>query len=70
LSYISIFGKEEARRFLTIADGIRPDLDIRIIINFFKTIYTKNVKIVVYARTGSLETGCLSLTVFLRLDIN
>ena len=40
LSYISIFGKEEARRFLTIADGIRPDLDIHIIINFFKTIYS------------------------------
>lgn len=32
--------EQEARQFLTIVDGIRPDLDIRIIINFFKTIYS------------------------------
>ena len=27
--------EQEARQFLSIVDGIRPDLDIRIIINFF-----------------------------------
>lgn len=32
--------EQEARQFLSIVDGIRPDLDIRIIINFFKTIYS------------------------------
>lgn len=32
--------EQEARRYLTLVDGVRPDLDIRIIINFFKTIYS------------------------------
>ena len=27
-------------QYLACIDGIRPDLDIRIIINFFKTIYS------------------------------
>ena len=32
--------EREAARYLSYVDGIRPDLDIRIIINFFKTIYS------------------------------
>lgn len=32
--------EQEAARYLSYVDGIRPDLDIRIIINFFKTIYS------------------------------
>ena len=32
--------KQEAKRYLSYVDGIRPDLDVRIIINFFKTIYS------------------------------
>lgn len=32
--------EQEARRYLALVDGVRPDLDIRIIINFFKTIYS------------------------------
>ncbi len=32
--------EREARRYLAYVDGIRPDLDIRILINFFKTIYS------------------------------
>ena len=32
--------EQEAMRYLSYVDGIRPDLDIRIIINFFKTIYS------------------------------
>ena len=31
---------QEARRYLSYVEGVRPDLDIRIIINFFKTIYS------------------------------
>lgn len=31
---------DEATRYLSFVDGVRPDLDIRIIINFFKTIYS------------------------------
>ena len=31
---------DEAMRYLSFVDGVRPDLDIRIIINFFKTIYS------------------------------
>lgn len=30
----------ETQRYLSLVDGIRPDLDPRIIINFFKTIYS------------------------------
>lgn len=32
--------EQEAARYLSYVDGIRPDLDSRIIINFFKTIYS------------------------------
>lgn len=32
--------EQEARRYLAYVDGIRPDLDVRVIINFFKTIYS------------------------------
>ncbi len=32
--------EETARRYLSLIDGIRPDLDPRVIINFFKTIYS------------------------------
>ncbi len=32
--------EQEAKRYLAFVDGLRPDLDIRIIINFFKTIYS------------------------------
>ena len=31
---------QEAMQYLAYVDGIRPDLDIRVIINFFKTIYS------------------------------
>lgn len=31
---------DEAIRYLSFVDGVRPDFDIRIIINFFKTIYS------------------------------
>ena len=31
---------KEVQRYLSCIDGIRPDLDVRIIINFFKTIYS------------------------------
>lgn len=32
--------EQEAAQYLTYVEGIRPDLDVRIIINFFKTIYS------------------------------
>lgn len=32
--------EQEAVRYLSYVEGIRPDLDIRIMINFFKTIYS------------------------------
>ena len=32
--------EQEIYRYLDYIDGIRPDIDIRIIINFFKTIYS------------------------------
>lgn len=32
--------EQVAKQYLAYVDGIRPDLDIRIIINFFKTIYS------------------------------
>lgn len=32
--------EQEAKRYLAFVDGLRSDLDIRIIINFFKTIYS------------------------------
>lgn len=39
-----MFSKEhdelEVQQYLACIDGIRSDLDIRIIINFFKTIYS------------------------------
>lgn len=39
-----LFGRthdeQEVSRYLPYIDGVRPDLDIRIIINFFKTIYS------------------------------
>ena len=30
----------EVQQYLSCIDGIRPDIDVRIIINFFKTIYS------------------------------
>lgn len=35
-----IHDEQEVRQYLSCIDGIRSDLDIRIIINFFKTIYS------------------------------
>lgn len=32
--------EQEVREYLAYIEGIRPDLDVRIIINFFKTIYS------------------------------
>ena len=32
--------EQEAQQYLTCIEGIRQDFDIRIIINFFKTIYS------------------------------
>ena len=32
--------EQEVQKYLSYIDGIRPDVDIRIIINFFKTIYS------------------------------
>lgn len=31
---------KEVQRYLSYIDGVRPDLDVRVIINFFKTIYS------------------------------
>lgn len=33
-------GEQEAMKYLSFVEGVRPDLDVRIIINFFKTIYS------------------------------
>ena len=30
----------DTQRYISLVDGIRPDLDPRVIINFFKTIYS------------------------------
>lgn len=38
--FSSAHGVEEVHRYLACIDGIRPDLDVRILINFFKTIYS------------------------------
>lgn len=38
--FSAMHDEQEAKRYLSYVDGIRPDLDIRIIINFFKTIYS------------------------------
>lgn len=38
--FSAVHDEQEAMRYLSYVDGIRPDLDIRIIINFFKTIYS------------------------------
>ena len=35
-----IHDAEEAQVYLSFIEGIRPDLDVRILINFFKTIYS------------------------------
>lgn len=35
-----VHDEQEAKRYLSYVDGVRPDLDIRVIINFFKTIYS------------------------------
>ena len=32
--------EQEAKRYLSCVDGIRPDLDLRVLINFIKTIYS------------------------------
>lgn len=38
--FSAMHDEQEAKRYLSYVDGIRPDLDARIIINFFKTIYS------------------------------
>ncbi len=38
--FSTMHDEQEAKRYLSYVDGIRPDLDVRIIINFFKTIYS------------------------------
>ena len=38
--FSAVHDEQEARQYLSYVEGIRPDLDIRIIINFFKTIYS------------------------------
>lgn len=38
--FSAVHDEQETMRYLSYVDGIRPDLDIRIIINFFKTIYS------------------------------
>ena len=38
--FSAVHDKEETEKYLSYIEGVRPDLDIRIIINFFKTIYS------------------------------
>lgn len=38
--FSAVHDEQEAQRYLSYVDEIRPDLDSRIIINFFKTIYS------------------------------
>lgn len=38
--FSAMHDEQEAKRYLSYVDGIRSDLDVRIIINFFKTIYS------------------------------
>ena len=38
--FSALHDEREAKRYLAYVDGIRPDLDVRVIINFFKTIYS------------------------------
>ena len=38
--FSAMHDEQEAKRYLACVDGIRPDLDVRVIINFFKTIYS------------------------------
>lgn len=38
--FSAVHDAEEAKMYLSCIDGIRPDLDVRILINFFKTIYS------------------------------
>lgn len=38
--FSAVHDEQEAKRYLAYVDGVREDLDIRIIINFFKTIYS------------------------------
>lgn len=38
--FSAVHDMKETMQYLSCIDGIRPDLDIRIIINFFKTIYS------------------------------
>lgn len=38
--FSAMHDEQETKRYLSYVDGIRPDLDVRIIINFFKTIYS------------------------------
>ena len=38
--FSTVHAQEEIHRYLSYIEGIRPDLDTRIIINFFKTIYS------------------------------
>lgn len=38
--FSAMHDEQEAKRYLAYVDDIRPDLDVRVIINFFKTIYS------------------------------
>ena len=38
--FSAMHDEQEAGQYLSYVDGIRPDLDVRVIINFFKTIYS------------------------------
>ena len=38
--FSAVHDAEEAKMYLSRIEGIRPDLDVRILINFFKTIYS------------------------------
>lgn len=38
--FSKVHDQQEARQYLACVEGLRPDLDIRILINFFKTIYS------------------------------
>lgn len=38
--FSAMHGEQEAGQYLSYVDGIRPDVDVRVIINFFKTIYS------------------------------
>lgn len=38
--FSAMHDEQETKQYLAYVDGIRPDLDVRVIINFFKIIYS------------------------------